>query len=96
MKTSLGPKGMDKMLVRYFIFIINNFFSPDGDVIITNDGATILDKMEVSSTIFTLILIQILNRFNIKPQSYWSSSLSLKMMKLEMELQVLLSLQGLS
>lgn len=27
---------MDKMLV-----------SPDGDVIITNDGATILDKMEV-------------------------------------------------
>jgi chaperonin GroEL (HSP60 family) len=38
MKTSLGPKGMDKMLV-----------SPDGEVIITNDGATILEKMEVSS-----------------------------------------------
>jgi chaperonin GroEL (HSP60 family) len=37
MKTSLGPKGMDKMLV-----------SPDGDVIVTNDGATILEKMEVS------------------------------------------------
>ena len=37
MKTSLGPKGMDKMLV-----------SPDGEVIITNDGATILEKMEVS------------------------------------------------
>ena len=37
LKTSLGPKGMDKMLV-----------SPDGDVIITNDGATILEKMEVS------------------------------------------------
>jgi hypothetical protein len=36
LKTSLGPKGMDKMLV-----------SPDGDVIITNDGATILEKMEV-------------------------------------------------
>lgn len=36
MKTSLGPKGMDKMLV-----------SPDGEVIITNDGATILEKMEV-------------------------------------------------
>jgi hypothetical protein len=34
MKTSLGPKGMDKMLV-----------SPDGDVTITNDGATILDNM---------------------------------------------------
>jgi len=37
LRTSLGPKGMDKMLV-----------SPDGDVIITNDGATILEKMEVS------------------------------------------------
>lgn len=37
MKTSLGPKGMDKMLV-----------SPDGEVMITNDGATILEKMEVS------------------------------------------------
>lgn len=36
LKTSLGPKGMDKMLV-----------SPDGDVIITNDGATILEKMEI-------------------------------------------------
>ena len=36
MRTSLGPKGMDKMLV-----------SPDGDVIVTNDGATILEKMEV-------------------------------------------------
>ena len=36
-KTTLGPKGMDKMLV-----------SPDGEVIITNDGATILEKMEVS------------------------------------------------
>ena len=36
MKTSLGPKGMDKMLV-----------SPDGEIIVTNDGATILEKMEV-------------------------------------------------
>lgn len=36
MKTSLGPKGMDKMLV-----------SPDGEIIITNDGATILEKMEI-------------------------------------------------
>ena len=88
MKTSLGPKGMDKMLVRYFKCYLIDLFSPDGDVIITNDGATILDKMEVSSTIFTLILIQILNRSNIKPQSYWSSYLSLKMMKLVMVLQV--------
>ena len=32
----MGPKGMDKMLV-----------SPDGDVLITNDGATIVDKMDI-------------------------------------------------
>lgn len=36
LRTSLGPKGMDKMLV-----------DPDGDVTITNDGATILERMEV-------------------------------------------------
>ena len=36
LRTSLGPKGMDKMMV-----------SPDGDVTITNDGATILELMEV-------------------------------------------------
>jgi archaeal chaperonin len=35
-RTSLGPRGMDKMLVDSF-----------GDVTITNDGATILDEMEV-------------------------------------------------
>ncbi len=35
-KSSLGPKGMDKMLVDTF-----------GDVTITNDGATILDEMDV-------------------------------------------------
>jgi thermosome len=35
-KSSLGPKGMDKMLVDSF-----------GDVTITNDGATILDEIDV-------------------------------------------------
>ncbi|MFH0748479.1 MAG: thermosome subunit beta [Candidatus Bathyarchaeota archaeon] len=35
-KTSLGPKGMDKMLVAGF-----------GDVTITNDGATILKEMDI-------------------------------------------------
>ena len=35
-RTSLGPKGMDKMIT-----------SSSGDVVITNDGATILNKMEV-------------------------------------------------
>ena len=35
-KTTLGPKGMDKMLV-----------SDLGDIIITNDGATILEEMNI-------------------------------------------------
>ena len=35
-KTTLGPKGMDKMLV-----------SPTGDIIITNDGVTILEEMQI-------------------------------------------------
>ena len=35
-KTTLGPKGMDKMLV-----------SSIGDIIITNDGVTILSEMEI-------------------------------------------------
>lgn len=35
-RTSLGPKGMDKMIT-----------TSNGEVVITNDGATILQKMEV-------------------------------------------------
>ena len=35
-KTTLGPKGMDKMLV-----------SSTGDIIVTNDGVTILEEMEI-------------------------------------------------
>src|SRR3989344_1831090 len=35
-KTTLGPKGMDKMLVDAV-----------GDITVTNDGVTILDKMEI-------------------------------------------------
>ncbi|MDD5473765.1 MAG: thermosome subunit alpha [Candidatus Methanoperedens sp.] len=35
-RTTLGPKGMDKMLVN-----------PVGDVVITNDGATILREMDI-------------------------------------------------
>ncbi len=36
LKTTLGPKGMDKMLIDSL-----------GDVTVTNDGATILDEMDV-------------------------------------------------
>jgi chaperonin GroEL (HSP60 family) len=35
-RTTLGPKGMDKMLVDSI-----------GDIVITNDGVTILDEMEI-------------------------------------------------
>lgn len=44
-KTSLGPKGLDKLLV-----------SPDGDVTITNDGATILQQMDVEHQIAKLLV----------------------------------------
>merc|ERR1711907_872699 len=45
LRTSLGPKGMDKMLV-----------SPDGDVTITNDGATILQKMDIQNQIAKIMV----------------------------------------
>jgi T-complex protein 1 subunit epsilon len=45
LRTSLGPKGMDKMLV-----------SGDGDVTVTNDGATILQKMEVEHQVAKLMV----------------------------------------
>ena len=45
LKTSLGPKGLDKLLV-----------SPDGDVTVTNDGRTILEKMDVQHEIAKLLV----------------------------------------
>jgi len=45
LKSSMGPKGMDKMLV-----------SPDGDVLVTNDGATIVDKMDIEHPIAKLMV----------------------------------------
>ena len=79
LKTSLGPKGMDKMLV-----------SPDGEVIITNDGATILEKMEVSAlshfasfpAVEAILNFKILNFYEFLPfysrsiirqPNYWSN-----------------------
>lgn len=44
-KTSLGPKGLDKMLV-----------SGDGDVTVTNDGATIMKLMDVDHEIAKLMV----------------------------------------
>jgi T-complex protein 1 subunit epsilon len=37
-RTSLGPKGLDKILI-----------SPDGDITVTNDGATILGQMDITN-----------------------------------------------
>eukprot|EP00877_Chromochloris_zofingiensis_P009354 jgi/Chrzof1/4672/Cz14g22090.t1 len=45
LRSSLGPKGMDKMLQ-----------SSDGDITITNDGATILQQMEVENQIGKLLV----------------------------------------
>ena len=45
LRSSLGPKGMDKMLQ-----------SPDGDLTISNDGATILEQMEVENQIGKLLV----------------------------------------
>jgi T-complex protein 1 subunit epsilon len=45
LRTSLGPKGLDKMLI-----------SPDGDVTITNDGATILDQLQVDHQVARLMV----------------------------------------
>ncbi|KFM25426.1 T-complex protein 1 subunit epsilon [Auxenochlorella protothecoides] len=45
LRTSLGPKGMDKLLQ-----------GPDGDIVITNDGATILEQMEVEHQVGKLLV----------------------------------------
>jgi len=45
LKTSLGPRGMDKIMV-----------SPDSDITITNDGATILEQMHVEHEIAKLLV----------------------------------------
>jgi len=45
LRTSLGPKGMDKMIV-----------SPDGEITVTNDGATILENLEVEHQIARLLV----------------------------------------
>ncbi|KAJ2966632.1 hypothetical protein NUW58_g10620 [Xylaria curta] len=44
-KTSLGPHGLDKILI-----------SPDGDITVTNDGATILQQMEISNHVAKLLV----------------------------------------
>lgn len=45
LKSSMGPKGLDKMLV-----------SPDGEVSVSNDGATILKNMDVNHQVARLMV----------------------------------------
>lgn len=45
LRTTLGPKGMDKMLIDSL-----------GDITITNDGATILDEMDIQHPIGKLLV----------------------------------------
>lgn len=45
MKSSLGPKSLDKAMI-----------SPDGDLTITNDGVTILKLMDVDHAIAKLLV----------------------------------------
>ncbi|CAM9851286.1 T-complex protein 1 subunit epsilon [Lampetra fluviatilis] len=45
LRTSLGPKGLDKMIV-----------SQDGDITVTNDGATILGMMDVEHQVAKLMV----------------------------------------
>lgn len=44
-KTSLGPRGLDKIMI-----------SPDGDITVTNDGATIMGQMQVEHQIAKLLV----------------------------------------
>ncbi|TKA51104.1 T-complex protein 1 subunit epsilon [Rhodotorula sp. CCFEE 5036] len=44
-KTSLGPRGLDKIMI-----------SPDGDITVTNDGATIMGQMQVEHQVAKLLV----------------------------------------
>lgn len=44
-KTSLGPRGLDKIMI-----------SQDGDITVTNDGATIMGQMQVEHEIAKLLV----------------------------------------
>lgn len=45
LRSSLGPRGMDKILV-----------TPDNEVVVTNDGATIMDLMDIDNEIGKLMV----------------------------------------
>lgn len=45
LRSSLGPRGMDKIMV-----------TPDNEVVVTNDGATIMDQMDIDNEIGQLMV----------------------------------------
>jgi T-complex protein 1 subunit delta len=55
-RTSLGPRGMDKMVC-----------SANGEVTITNDGATILNTMEVSAPAAKMLVE--LSKSQVRPRA---------------------------
>jgi T-complex protein 1 subunit delta len=58
-RTSLGPKGMDKMIQ-----------SPDGSVTITNDGATILKQMQVMHPAAKMVFISLIFVLNLNKKVF--------------------------
>ena len=76
-RTTLGPKGMDKMIVDSL-----------GDITVTNDGATILGQMEVEHQIAKL-LVEV-SCLTLRRRKLISRSPNRKMTRLEMVPLVLL------
>lgn len=51
-RTSLGPRGMDKMIV-----------GKNKDVVVSNDGATILDNLNVLHPVARMVLLATFSNF---------------------------------
>jgi len=60
-RSTLGPKGMDKMLVDSM-----------GDVVITNDGATILKEIDIEHPAAKMV-VEVATMAQLR-QSYWPGS----------------------
>ena len=78
-RTSLGPRGMDKMIQ-----------DGDGEVLITNDGATILSHMQVCLyaaekqwrvSLHCLLVSRRLFRYSTPPQKCWWNCLRPKILR---------------
>lgn len=59
LRTSLGPRGMDKMIT-----------SPSGDVTITNDGATILEQLQLQHPAAKIVCSSVLFLFLLFSHTY--------------------------